>query len=248
MVGIVHAKVSTVADGSTATEVRTLANWNADHTIDGTVILSSGTSTNTPLRFTPGALNTTSSAGVMEFDGVCFYQTAIDATRQVTRTEQFITNQSSRTLTTSTSFQKIFDETTLGTLTIGPGSYVFDCYFGVKGLSTAAKFMGFGFGGTATISTQGWLSRYKVGGSLDAVSGGGGLWATAASTNVAQSTTQPAINAFISGKLVVGASGTVIPNLQITAANATAAILETDAFFRIYPIGSSVVGSVGNWS
>jgi hypothetical protein len=246
MVGIVHTKVSTIADASTATDVRP-TNWNADHTIDGTVILSSGTATNTPLKFVAGALNTTSSAGVVEYDGVCFYQTAIDATRQVKRTEQFITNQSSRTLTTSTSFQKIFNETTNGAVTIGAGSYLFECYAAVSGLSTLAKTLGFGFGGTATVTTQGWLSRYKVSATL---TGGGaaGVYGSANTSAATQSSTLGNFLYYITGKLVIGASGTVIPNLQIPANNATAAILQEDAFFRIYPIGSSSVGSVGRWS
>jgi hypothetical protein len=247
MVGIVHAKVSTVADASTATDVRP-TNWNADHTIDGTVVLSSGTATNTPLQFVAGALNTTSSAGVMEYDGVCFYQTAIDATRQVTRCEQIITQQSSRTLTTSTSPQKMFNETTSGAVTVGSGTYFFECAGGVTYLTSLSHTLGFGFGGTATISTQGWLSRGCNAGAFSNFSNDASVYFTAASTLLSNATTLATISFYITGKLVIGASGTVIPNLHIPANNSTAAVLQQDSFFRIYPIGSSVVGSVGNWS
>jgi hypothetical protein len=247
MVGIVHAKVSTVADASTATDVRP-SNWNADHTIDGTVILSSGTATNTPLRFVAGALNTTSSAGVMEYDGTCFYQTAIDATRQVTRTEQIITQQSSRTLTTSTAAQKIFNETTNGAVTLSPGSYFFECNYAIITAGTLSKTVGFGFGGTATISTQAWLARGKHNGTLAGTQGASAVYRTAASTAIANGSTLATFNAFIKGKVVINASGTLVPNIHIPANNATAAVLQEDAYFRIYPIGSSVVGSVGNWS
>jgi hypothetical protein len=247
MVGIVHAKVSTVADASTATDVRP-SNWNADHTIDGTVILSSGTDTNTPLRFVAGALNTTSSAGVMEYDGTCFYQTAIDATRQVTRCEQIITQQSSRTLTTSTAQQKIFNETTNGAVTLSPGSYLFECAFNVSGLSTASKQVGFGFGGTATVTTQGWIARGVAGGTPGPAGGVGASYRITASSGIANGSTTNGFVGLVKGKIVLGASGTLIPNLHIATNNATAAILQNDAYFRIYPIGSSVVGSVGNWS
>jgi hypothetical protein len=247
MAGIVHAKVSTVADASTATDVRPTSNWNADHTIDGTVILSSGSTSNTPLQFVAGALNTVATGGALEFDGVCFYQTAIDATRQVTRTEQIITQQSSRTLTTSTSPQKMFNETTNGTLTVGAGTYLFDCAGSVTGFSTSAHTLGWGFGGTATLSTQGWYAATKQGTDPGTLANAVSAWFVAASTAISQNTTQPSINFYMSGKVVVNAGGTLIPNVHIPANNATAAVLQ-DGFFRIYPIGSSVVGSVGNWS
>jgi hypothetical protein len=247
MVGIVHAKVSTVADASTATDVRP-SNWNADHTIDGTVILSSGTSTNTPLRFVAGALNTTSSAGVMEYDGTCFYQTAIDATRQVTRCEQIITQQSSRTLTTSTSPQKMFNETTNGALTVGPGSYLFECFGGVKGLSTASHSVGWGLGGTATVTTQAYYARARNNATIDGDGTIAHNYFTGATTVFINASTLNTVVFYLTGKVVISASGTLIPNIHIPAVNATAAVLDNDAYFRIYPIGSSVVGSVGNWS
>jgi hypothetical protein len=245
-VGIKHVFVSTVADGSTTEHVRP-SDWNADHTIDGTVILSSGTATNTPLKFVAGALNTVSTAGAMEFDGTCFYNTAIDATRQVSVGLQAITQTTSRALTTSTDAQKIFNATTNGAVTVGSGTYFFECQAAITGLTTgASKNVGFGLTGTATMSQKWWLIG-KSGNNLDIFAASVMSYSNAFSTLVTASTGSTFFyNA--QGKIIVTASGTVIPSIQVLNNNATAATLANASYFNLYPVGSSVVAFVGNWS
>jgi hypothetical protein len=50
------------------------------------------------------------------------------------------------------------------------------------------------------------------------------------------------------GKIIVTTSGTVIPSIQVLNNNATAATVANASYFNLYPVGSSVVAFVGNWS
>jgi hypothetical protein len=243
-VGIKHVKVSTIADSASTVDVSP-TDWNADHTITGPVILSSGTATNTPLKFVAGALATTSTAGGMEFDGTCFYNTAINATRQVAVTAQFMTINSNRTLTTSTSPQYLFNATTNGAVTVGAGTYHFDCMGCLTALSAAGRTIGWFLGGTAT-KTDGWIALARP---LDTSTGNGvtaGAWSTGGSLTT--TTTHATLSFYLNGRVVVTSSGTIVPQVQIATNNATAAVLLADSYFRIWPEGSSVFAFVGNWS
>jgi hypothetical protein len=245
--GIKHSKVSTVADSATTVDVSP-TEWNADHSINGPVILSSGTATNTPLLFSSGALNTVATAGAVEYDGTCFYNTAIDATRQVNCSMQVMVQTTSRTLTTSTAAQKLLNETTNGAVTVGPGTYFWESAFALTGLSTTVGHgHNFGIAGTATIVRSFIYGGGKISQTLEAPVQPGIIFAFATVAQITFSTTTPTIAGIVNGKLVVGASGTIIPTISVSSGNATAATL-TDAFFRIWPIGSSVTGFVGNWS
>jgi hypothetical protein len=245
-VGIKHVFVSTVADGSTTEHIRP-SDWNADHTIDATVVLSSGTATNTPLKFVAGPLNTVSTAGAMEFDGTCFYNTAITGARQVSVGLQAITQTTSRVLTTSTDAQKIFNATTNGAVTVGSGTYFFECQAAITGMTTgASKNVGFGLTGTAAMTQKWWLIA-RPANNLDVNAATVMVYSQAFST-VITTTTGSSLAYTAQGKIIVTTSGTVIPSIQVLNNNATAATVANASYFNLYPVGSSVVAFVGNWS
>jgi hypothetical protein len=244
--GIKHVKVSTIADSATTVDVGP-TEWNADHSITGPVILSSGTATNTPLMFVAGALNTGATAGAVEYDGNCFYNTAIDATRQVNCSMQFMIQTTSRTLTTSTLPQKLMNETTNGAVTVGAGTYFYDCGYAITGMSTTARNVGFSFGGTATIGRQLNIAQGRHGLTFETMAQPSLAHFTAASSITTFASTALTNATLVNGKLVVTEGGTLIPSIAIGSQNTTASTL-SDAFFRIWPIGSSAVGTVGNWS
>jgi hypothetical protein len=244
--GIKHVFVSTVADGSTAEHILP-SNWNADHTIDGAVILSSGTATNTPLQFVAGNLHSAPDDGVMEFDGTCFYNTATAGARRVSVSPQIVTQTTTRALTTSTDAQKIFNATTNGAVTVGPGTYFWECQGAVTGMSSATKNVGFGLAGTATFTQKFWhigKPAAAIGTILNTQLG----YFTALSTQVITATTLSTYVFQAKGRAIVTSSGTIIPSIQISNQNATAATLANNAVFSIWPIGSSVAAFVGNWS
>lgn len=112
-------------------------------------------------------------------------------------------------------------------------------------MSATSGSFGFALGGTATF-TQFYLAYADKKAVFATASG------TQTSYNVAANTalTTASVNtngfAQISGIINVSASGTIIP--QVSLGVAAAAVVGIGAYFRIRPIGSTTVTSVGNWS
>lgn len=259
--GITHAKVSTVADGSTTEHIRP-SDWNSNHSFSSDVncagstmssaviILSSGSATITPLKMVAGALNSTSTTGAVEYDGVSFYMTPNTSARSVVRTEQLIVNTSARTGTTVLTAQAIFDASTglNGAFTHAQTSvaYMFEANFTVTNRSTTSNTHSFGFGGTATVTKQSWL----------AITGSPAATSTPVAATIVRCTTTSIINtantlavlnAFITGKINIGATGTVIPQLT-RSAGTIALVIAPDASFRIWPLSSGDPNRIGHWS
>jgi hypothetical protein len=245
---ITHTKVSTVADGSTTEHIRP-SDWNAAHTIAGTVTLSSGVASSAPLVFTGGTNLTVASSGAVEFDGKVFYATAASSARQAVRTEQFAVVLASRTLQATTVAQYIFNGTTTGALTLaGNTLYAYEVQLGVTGLSTASKQLGWNIGGTASISNGWHYLRSKLGSALSVIAAENALMVNVTGTTGFTAATTLATCCLIgSGYLMTDTSGTIIPQIHITAANSTPAAIDK-AYFRIWPMGSTAQATLGQWS
>jgi hypothetical protein len=213
------------------------------------VVLSSGQAAVTPLTFQPGALNTASAAGGAEYDGKCFYLSAATSARGIVKNPQMITQTSAFTGTTVLTAQNLFDASTglNGAVNVGPSvTYMFDTYFTITGRSSTSNTHAFGFGGTAAVDRQGWVS---ITGSIAASSTPGAtLIARGSATNIINTAnTLAVLNASITGKVVIGTSGTLIPSIT-RSAGTVALVVAPDSFFRIWPIGSTAVNRVGNWT
>jgi len=194
---------------------------------------------------TSDALATT-TAGAFEYDGVAHYSTPTSAQRGVINSEQLILLQAAYTLTSQTAAQKLFNTSTNGQVTLTTGTYGFDCFYSLSAMSAVAGSFGFALGGTATF-TQFFYATAQKGAALAATA-----TATQSSYNVAANTTlaTASVNtvgyAQVSGIINVSVAGTVIP--QVSLGTAAAAVVGIGSYFRIRPIGSTTVTSVGNWS
>ena len=69
---------------------------------------------------------------------------------------------------------------------------------------------------------------------------------TTANTALATASTNTVGFAVIKGQIRVTVAGTIIP--QVSLGVASAAIVGANSYFRIYPVGSATVTTVGNWS
>ena len=220
-----------------------LVRWN---TTNGTR-LAAGTTSLSPLTFQSGTNLTTAAVGATEFDATCFYATAIASTRQVWDTEQLITLTGAYTLTSQTAAQALFNAPSNGTVTLGGSTtYFFECAFSLTSLSGSSHSVGFALGGTATLTRQAWWSNCAQA-ALATASTAQITFNTAANTTLVTASTTTTFSGIIWGKIVVGTGGTLIPQVsQLT--NAAAAVVGNDSYFRIWPVGSNTVQSVGNWS
>lgn len=208
--------------------------------------LTGGSTTVAPLIFNSGTNLTTAAAGAMEYDGKVPYFTSVASSRQVIDAEQFISLTATYTLASQTAAQKLFNSSTNGALTVATlTSYYFECMFNLSSMSASSGSFGFAFGGTATLTTQGWYAEAQKA-ALATAASGVISYNTAANTAIAQSNTNTTGFAFIKGIVRINAAGTLIP--QVSLGVAAAAVIGVDSWFRIWPIGTNTVTNVGNWS
>jgi hypothetical protein len=207
--------------------------------------LTAGTAAVAPLKFASGTNLTTAAAGAVEYDGTVFYQTPAASTRSVIDGEQFCTLTSAYTLTSQTAAQKLFNTTTNGAVTLPVGSYFFECFFTLSALSTVTGGFGFALGGAATIAGQLWETMGSNAALATAASPQSTV-NTAANTAIVTATTSGVGWAKVWGKVRISVAGTLIP--QVSLVTAAAGVVGIDSSFRIWPVGSATVTTVGNWS
>ena len=220
----------------------------AGGTLTSELILAANSASLTPLAFQAGTLNSSPLAGDMEYDGDVFYTTVGSDNRGVLATEYFVVLQSNNTMTSQTAAQPLFDGgstgLTNGALSLGTGTFFFECVFYLTSLSTTTGSFGFAIGGTAT-KTQYWEARAKKS-TLATAAAGSTTFNTAANTTLATTSTTNTGYASIAGTIDITVAGTIIPQLSLTVA--AAAVVNTGSYFRIRRMGSNTVAYIGNWS
>lgn len=208
--------------------------------------LSAGTATVPPLTMTAGTNKTTATAGIREYDGKVFYSTPHAANRGVDLSEQFISLTANYTLTSQTGAQKAFNTPTNGALTVEAATtYFFEGSIYLTSLSATSGSFGFAFGGTATLTSQGWSSTAKkttVGTAATAQT----TYNTAANTTLATASTTTSGWFEVKGIVRVNAAGTLIPMVSLGVA--AAAVVNTNSFFRLRAMGTNTATNVGDWS
>jgi hypothetical protein len=213
--------------------------------------LAAGTATVAPLDYTiaGSVLKTTPLAGDFEADtnGISYYSHA-DSSRGIMDVEQFINLSGTYTLTSQTAAQKLFNTTTNGALTVKAATtYYFECFYTLSSMSGTSGSFGFAIGGTATLTSIGWNSQsLKATTQTTAATLQTTYNTTAANTTIVSASTQTGGFTKISGYIRVNVAGTIIP--QVSLGIAAAAIVGANSYFRIIPIGTNAVTSVGNWS
>jgi hypothetical protein len=195
---------------------------------------------------TADTLTASPTPGAFEYDGVAAYVTPTTAQRGVISAEQLIIQQSAYTLTSQTAAQKLFNSTSTGTVTLTAGTYVFDCFFSLSSMSATSGSFGFALGGAATFTQYWWADAQKGTATLATATATQSTYNIAANTTLATASVNTVGYVKIGGTIIVTVGGTVIP--QVSLGVAAAAAVGVGSYFRIRPIGSTSVASVGNWS
>lgn len=203
-----------------------------------------GTATLAPLTLQSGVNLTTAAAGVVEYDGVVPYLTPSSTMRGVLTTEQYQCLSAAYTLTSQTAAQKLLNASSNGAVTLQIGTYQFECMFELTSMSATSGTFGFALGGTATF-TQAWTASAAMTPLATPLSPQLS-YNTTANTALATAGTTSAGNAWIKGIIRVTVAGTVIP--QVSLSVAAAAIVSTNAYFKVSPMGAAAVTNVGAWS
>lgn len=183
----------------------------------------------------------------IDTDGVVFTAVPITDERGVVDTEQYIQLTSAFTLVSQTAAQKMFNAPANGRLTVGGSrTYHFESQFDLTAMSATSGTFGWSLGGTATFTTVRWQSEANKATLATASASQSTMNVTAANVALSAATTNTIGWAYIRGIVRVNAGGTIIP--QVSLGIAAAAVVSLGSWFRIWPLGSSSVQSVGNWS
>jgi hypothetical protein len=222
---------------------------------------SIGTSTLAPLVFTTGSLVTANVSaplgGSIEYDGTVFYGTPTAVQRGVIPAEHFIVLANDYTATDTASAQKIFNSPLAGQITLAASTtYFFEGQYIVRrSLGTNAHTFGvlFATGGTLTsiaytaeVSNQ--TSAGVITPSVQAVSKIFSTAITEATLTASSSTQYEDITVYVRGTVRTNSGGTFIPQMKYSTAPGGSPTVLANSFFRIAPVGTSSVASVGNWS
>lgn len=162
--------------------------------------------------------------------------------------EYWIRANATRTFTSNTVAQAIFNSPANGALTLGIGVYVFEALLVFDTMSATSGNGKFGLGGSASI---GQIIQSIMGQDVaaDTVGGIGGVWTLSALQGSAQSataTTATTLMLVVRGTFAVTAAGTVIP--QYTQANAAAMVVNIGSYFRCRRLGATGLISIGPWT
>jgi hypothetical protein len=212
------------------------------------VVLSAGTTTFTPLKYTSGTLNTTAVAGGHEYDGKVFYSTPVASARGVSPSVQFSMLSGNFTLANASGVQSAFptsqDVFTLQAST----SYFFEgIYFLSTGTTSHSLGMAFNLGGGASVTSINYVATaWKGAANTTATAQGTTRIDRVASTVVlaASAATDGAV--YFSGVIRMNAGGTVTPQIAFSADPTGTCLMLTDSFIRFTPIGTNTVTLVGN--
>ncbi len=236
-----------VADALTVTGLTTLT---------GKAVLGAGSTSVAPLVFTSGTNLTTAAAGAKEYDGTAFYNSPAASNRGVDMTEYFLSLSSNQTGTDVNTAQPWFPGGgATGLNVLASTAYFFEGVLSAsRTAGTTSHTIGMNFGGSATITsiaywahiTQSDTATWSANGS------GSGTYqevATNVTLNFTASTSANQVFVIrVSGIVRVNAAGTFIPNFQYSAAPGGAPTIRANSWFKMRPVGTNSVLSVGNWS
>jgi hypothetical protein len=220
--------------------------------VAGFVRPTTGTAAQAPIRLVAGTNVSSPVGGAIEYDGVVFYGTATDGDRGVVATEQFIALVSDYIANDSASAQKVFNSPTNGAITLDAGTtYMMEgVYYITRALGSNSHTLGvlFALGGSLTSITYTADTTSTATYALGAVSrfyntAAGLLTVTAASTDTTEN-----ITVIIRGMVRTNTAGTFTPQIQYSSAPGGAPTILKNSYFRMTPVGTSTVASVGNWS
>jgi hypothetical protein len=240
-------------NGTNAIYVDTSQNCGFGFTPDGSSIIQikAGTATTAPLELTSsaGTLMTTPDGGSIEYDGFAFYGAIQNSQRGVLLSEQFVALSSNNALSNQTGAQAMFltgAGLTTGALSVDVGSYFFECFYNITGMSATSGSFGFALGGGAT-KTQFWQATGQKGtGTVSTATATTTSYNTAANTSLTANSTNTVGYAYINGFIRVTVAGTLIPQISLTVTSTPT--ITSGSYFKIRQMGNSTVQIQGNWA
>jgi hypothetical protein len=152
--------------------------------------------------------------------------------------ERFIVLSSTHTLISQTGAQSLFDGgggPAGGSVSLGTGTYLFECYFYLTSIDGGNNGFGFALGGGAT-KTESWQAIATKGSGVTTPRSPNMSWNTSANVQLTQSNGNEC-TAQIKGTIRITVAGTIIP--QVSLGSAAAGVVQPNSYFRITRVGSA---------
>ena len=152
----------------------------------------------------------------------------------------------------SAAAQKVFDSPANGAITLdATTTYRFEgVYYITRGLGSNSHTLGvlFALGGSLISITYTADTTSTATYALGAVSRFYNTTASLLTVTAASTSTTENITVVIKGMVRTNAAGTFTPQIQYSSAPGGAPTILKNSYFRMIPVGTSSVASVGNWS
>jgi hypothetical protein len=213
----------------------------------GSFSTAAGTTTFPQMSLVVGTLMTTPSDGAVEMDATNMYGTTDVGNRGYIPLVHYIRADTTRTFTSNTSSQTIFNSPANGRITLETGTYRFQAHlqFAAMSATSGNRSINILGAGTATIGTVAWIA---VGMDSDGTPGAGSVGFNAAvgsPASVVTAAIATGLGVLLNGSFEVTVAGTMIPSTaMVTAAAST---LTPGSYWEIWRTGTTSVVSVGQW-
>lgn len=202
--------------------------------LTGSILLNNGTS------------STGGSQGYISESAV-FYNTPSNNQTGISPTVYFIRTATTYNLTNQTGSQQLFES---GSLSLPAGTYYFTSVFRITQMSTASGNASFnigGSGGTNYLMNVIGFDQNPTSGPTN-VQSGFSIINTFATPNMVTAGASNAMAVTMVGTFELTSSGTIIPQINLSASSAfTNPLVTVGSFFRIESMGPNGITSVGGW-
>ena len=237
-----------------------VVNWNngasqlihsAANTLEvngATLLLEANNAARPPFQFNPGGTLLVTGDGAMGMDATTLYACTDQGNPGYIPIWNFIRADATRTYTSNTSAQAIFNAPANGRLTIETGAYIFrgTLIFQAMSATSGNRSVNVVGGGTATCSAFAWHA-WGADATVSTVAAGGSSIniATGSTTSVVPAQTGTALAVSFDGSFECTAAGTLIP--QTTMVTAAASTLTIGSYMEFCRVGDTSRVSIGQW-
>jgi hypothetical protein len=224
-------------------------------TVAGFVRPTAGSASQAPVVLTAGTNTSVAAAGAVEYNGSVFFGSPAAGQRGLLTAEYLVALASNYTGSDSAVAQKIFNVPADGVVSVlANTTYMIEALymiapaitFNAESLQTL-----FALGSGATLTSI----RYVADSSTGLASASSALTRRQVTTAGAVTVTSAAPGGVatnfvvqIRGMIRTNTAGTVTPQFQFTGTPGSAPIVQANSFFRLVPIGSGSVTTIGAWT
>jgi len=224
-------------------------------TVAGFVRPTAGSASQAPLLFTAGTNTSVAAAGAVEYNGTVFLSTPAASQRGLMPTEYLVALASNYTANDSASAQKVFNVPTDGAVAV-----LADTTYFVEGQYAIAPAINFNAESVQTLFALGsGATLTSIAYSADTTTGLAGAVTAIKRVQVAAATAVTVTDAApggaatnfviqIRGIIRTNTAGTITPQFQFTGTPGSAPVVQANSFFRLVPVGSGSVTTIGTWT